>query len=155
MILREIKENETEMLKDFLYEAIFIPEGIEPPAREIIEQPELILYYDGFGIGEADYCIVADDDGKVIGAVWTRIMNDYGHIDEETPSFAISLYKEYRRQGIGTKLMKEMLSFLKEKGYKRASLAVQKANYAVKMYENVGFKTVDENDEEYIMVCEL
>ena len=33
--------------------------------------------------------------------------------------------------------------------------AVQKANYAVRMYENVGFKTVDENDEEYIMVCEL
>ncbi len=34
-------------------------------------------------------------------------------------------------------------------------LAVQKANYAVRMYENVGFKTVDANDEEYIMVCEL
>ena len=155
MILRELKENETEILKDFLYEAIFIPEGMEPPPREIIEQPELKLYYDGFGIGEADFCIVADDEGKVIGAVWTRIMNDYGHVDEETPSFAISLYKEYRGQGIGTKLMKEMLYLLKEKGYKRASLAVQKANYAVKMYENVGFKVVDENDEEYIMVCEL
>ena len=155
MILREIKENETEILKDFLYEAIFIPEGMELPPREIIEQPELRLYYDGFGIGEADFCIVADDEGKVIGAVWTRIMNDYGHVDEETPSFAISLYKEYRGQGIGTKLMKEMLNFLKEKGYKRASLAVQKANYAVKMYENVGFKAVDENYEEYIMVCEL
>ena len=155
MILREIKENETEILKDFLYEAIFIPEGMELPPREIIEQPELKLYYDGFGIGEADFCIVADDEGKVIGAVWTRIMNDYGHVDEETPSFAISLYKEYRGQGIGTKLMKEMLNLLKEKGYKRASLAVQKANYAVKMYENVGFKVVDENGEEYIMVCEL
>lgn len=23
------------------------------------------------------------------------------------------------------------------------------------IYENVGFKTVEENDEEYIMVCEL
>lgn len=155
MILREIKENETGILKDFLYEAIFIPEGTELPPREIIEQPELKLYYDGFGIDEADFCIVADDEGKVIGAVWTRIMNDYGHVDEETPSFAISLYKEYRGQGIGTKLMKEMLYLLKEKGYKRASLAVQKANYAVKMYENVGFKVVDENDEEYIMVCEL
>ena len=155
MILREIKENETEILKDFLYEAIFIPEGMELPPRDIIERPELKLYYDGFGIGEADFCIVADDEGKVIGAVWTRIMNDYGHVDEETPSFAISLYKEYRGQGIGTKLMKEMLYLLKEKGYKRASLAVQKANYAVKMYENVGFKAVDENDEEYIMVCEL
>lgn len=26
---------------------------------------------------------------------------------------------------------------------------------AVRMYENAGFRTVDENDEEYIMVCEL
>ncbi len=37
MILKEIKENETEILKDFLYEAIFIPEGMELPPREIIE----------------------------------------------------------------------------------------------------------------------
>ena len=82
-------------------------------------------------------------------------MNDYGHIDDKTPSFAISLYREYRGRGIGTKLMQEMLNLLKEKGYKRASLAVQKANYAVRMYKKVGFKTVDENEEEYIMVCSL
>ena len=155
MRYRTLKNDETALLRDLLYEAIFIPEGMEPPAREIIEQPELKLYYDGFGTGKADYCIVADDEGKVIGAVWTRIMKDYGHVDDETPSFAISLFKEYRGQGIGTKLMKDMLTLLKEKGYKRASLAVQKANYAVKMYKNVGFKTVDENTEEYIMVCEL
>ena len=155
MILREIKENETEILKDFLYEAIFIPEGMELPPRDIIEQPELKLYYDGFGIGEADFCIVADDEGKVIGAVWTRIMNDYGHVDDETPSFAISLFKEYRGQGIGTRLMLMMLDLLKEKGYKRASLAVQKANYAVRMYKKVGFEIVDANEEEYIMVCKL
>lgn len=148
MVLREIRENEIGLLRDFLYEAIFIPEGVDPPAREIIEQPELKIYYEDFGTGKADYCIVADDDGKVAGAVWTRIMNDYGHVDDETPSFAISLYKEYRGQGIGTQMMQEMLSLLKKNGYSRASLAVQKANYAVRMYEKVGFKTVDENDEE-------
>ena len=49
----------------------------------------------------------------------------------------------------------QMLELLKWKGYERASLAVQKANYAVKMYKNIGFGTVDENTEEYIMVCEL
>lgn len=155
MELRSIRDNEIELLQDFLYEAIFIPEGVEPPAREIIEQPELKLYYEDFGKGMADYCIVADDDGRVIGAVWTRIMNDYGHVDDDTPSFAISLYKEYRGQGIGTRLMENMLALLKEKGYERASLAVQKANYAVRMYEKAGFKTVGENDEEFIMVCDL
>ena len=155
MVLRDLKENETELLKTFLYEAIFIPEGVKAPEKEIIEQPELKLYYEDFGTGSADHCIVADDDGKVVGAVWTRIMNDYGHVDDKTPSFAISLFKEYRGQGIGTQLMRKMLELLRKNGYKRASLAVQKANYAVRMYEKVGFRTVDENDEEYIMVCEL
>lgn len=155
MELRELRENEYDLLKVFLYEAIFIPEGVEPPSREIINEPDLKIYYEGFGEGEADYCFVADDDGKVVGAVWTRIMNDYGHVDDEIPSFAISLFKEYRGKGIGTKLMIKMLELLKAKRYKQASLAVQKANYAVKMYEKVGFKTVDENSEEYIMVCEL
>ena len=32
---------------------------------------------------------------------------------------------------------------------------MQKANYAVRMYEKVGFRIVDENEEEYIMVWEL
>ena len=155
MELRRLRENEIKILQDFLYEAIFIPEGVEPPAKDIIYQPELKIYYENFGTGEADYCIVADDDGRVIGAVWTRIMNDYGHVDDDTPSFAISLYKEYRGQGIGTRMMNEMLALLKEKDYKQASLAVQKANYAVRMYEKVGFKIVDENEEEYIMVCAL
>ena len=155
MHIRALREKEKELLKDFLYEAIFIPEGVEAPDRDIIEKPELRIYYEDFGKDTADHCLVAEDKGKVIGAVWTRIMNDYGHIDDKTPSFAISLYREYRGRGIGTKLMQEMLNLLKEKGYKRASLAVQKANYAVRMYKKVGFKTVDENEEEYIMVCSL
>ena len=98
---------------------------------------------------------MADFGGKVVGAVWTRIMDDYGHVDDDTPSFAISLYREYRGQGIGSQLMVKMLELLKWQGYERASLAVQKANYAVKMYRNVGFRTVDENTGELIMVCEL
>ena len=76
-------------------------------------------------------------------------------MDGETPSFAISLYREYRGQGIGSQLMVRILELLKWQGYEKASLAVQKANYAVKMYESVGFKTVDESVEEYMMVCDL
>ena len=80
---------------------------------------------------------------------------DYGHINYETPSLAISLYKEYRNLGIGTALMRAMLKFLKEKEYKQVSLYVQKANYAVDMYRKIGFMIVNENEEEYIMVRKL
>ena len=155
MIYRELRPNEYDLLKDFLYEAIYIPEGADPPDRSIIEQPELALYYEGFGNGKADHCIVAEDSGKVIGAVWTRIMDDYGHVDDDTPSFAISLLKEYHKMGIGTQLMKRMLLHLKECGFERASLAVQKENYAVRMYKKVGFNVIDEKTEEYIMICDL
>ena len=153
--IRKLKLNETGILKDFLYEAIFIPEGVEPPSRDIVEKPELRVYTDGFGTRSGDNCLVAIQDGKVVGAVWTRIMDDYGHVDDEAPSFAISLYKEYRGKGIGTRLMEEMLEILRDQGYKRVSLSVQKANYAVKMYQKTGFRIMDENDEEFIMVCKL
>ncbi|MDD6003029.1 MAG: GNAT family N-acetyltransferase [Bacteroidales bacterium] len=152
---RPLQPSETELLKTFIYEAIFIPEGVEPPPFDIIFRPEIALYYEGFGNGSADNCIVAEVDGKVVGAVWTRIMNDYGHVDDQTPSFAISLLKEFRNQGIGTELMRRMLQLLKNQGYKQASLAVQKANYVVRMYKKVGFEIVDQNDEEFIMVCKL
>ena len=113
------------------------------------------MYVADFGKKKDDIGLVAEVDAKVVGAVWVRIMNDYGHIDDATPSFAISVYKEYRGIGIGTALMEKMLCVLKERGYQQASLAVQKANYAVGMYKKTGFEIVDENEEEYIMVCHL
>ncbi|MBQ8147230.1 MAG: GNAT family N-acetyltransferase [Lachnospiraceae bacterium] len=153
--IREINSNEYKVLDEFLYEAIFIPEGVEPPPREIINAPELQVYVQDFGKQEGDICFVAEAKEKIVGAVWVRIMDDYGHIEEGVPSFAISLYKEYRGYGIGTNLMKQMLTELKDRGYQKTSLAVQKANYAVKMYKNVGFQIIDENEEEYIMMCRL
>lgn len=152
--IRQIRESEYPILSDFLYEAIFIPEDMDKPPKSIVEQPELQVYIKDFGKAD-DWCFVAEIKEKIVGAVWVRIMNDYGHIDDETPSFAISLYKEYRNLGIGTALMGTMLQFLREKGYKRTSLSVQKGNYAVRMYEKAGFEVLGESEEEYIMVCRL
>lgn len=152
--IRKIEKEEYAILDEFLYEAIFIPEGVEALPKSIIRQPELQVYVSGFGKKD-DQCLVAEVNGKIIGAVWTRIMNDYGHVDDNTPSFAISLYQDFRGQGIGTALMEEMLALLKERGYKKASLSVQKTNYACRLYLKVGFRIVDENEEEYIMICDL
>ena len=151
--MRTIHEGEDSLLKDFLYEAIFVPEGVPTPPKSIINQPELQIYITDFGKRKDDIGLVAEIDKKAIGVVWARIMNDYGHIDNATPSLAIALYKDYRGLGIGTALMKEMLNILEYRGYKQASLAVQKENYAIKLYQKIGFVIVDENEEEYIMLC--
>ena len=83
---------------------------------------------------------------------FSELSIDFVFCDDE---FIHKINKEYRGKGIGTALMRRMLGLLKEQGFRKASLAVQKANYAVRMYEAVGFRTIDENAEEYIMVCEL
>ena len=149
--IRLIHPSEVPLLKDFLYEAIFIPEGAVAPPRDILYDESLQVYIRDFGQFPDDYCLVAVADNKIVGAIWSRIMNDYGHIADDVPSIAISLYKEYRNQGIGTNLLKQMLDLLKEKGYKSVSLSVQKANYAMRMYQKAGFKVISDDGEEVIM----
>lgn len=152
--IRKLKKDEVRILEIFLYEAIFIPEGVELPPKDIINHPDLNIYISDFG-GKTDLCYVAEVSKKIVGAAWTRIINDYGHIDDETPPLSISLLKEFRNQGIGTTMVKQILKKLKEQGYKQVSLSVQKKNYAFNMYKNVGFEIIRENKEDYIMVCRL
>ncbi len=154
-IIRLMYPNEYPLLEDFLFEAIFLPEGVTPPSREIISLLELQLYIADFGTQQADVAVVAEVDSKIVGAAWSRIVKDYGHIDEQTPSLSVSLYSDYRNRGIGTKLFKNLLEILAQSGYKKASLSVQKANYACEWYLKMGFKIVKENKEDYVMVCDL
>ena len=111
-LIRKLKQDESKVLDTFLYEAIFIPEGVSAPPKDIINQPDLQVYVKDFGKNKGDLCLVAQVGDKIVGAVWVRIMNDYGHIDNETPSFAISLLKEYRNYGIGTELPLERWNVL-------------------------------------------
>ena len=67
--IRRIEENEFHVLGYFLYEAIYIPEGVTPPAKEIIYQPELQVYISDFGKNEGDIGLVAEMDDKIVGAV--------------------------------------------------------------------------------------
>ena len=154
MEIRKIEESDYHLLKEFIYWAIFTPKGSELPERDIINNPDVSIYVDNFG--QKDDCgIIAEIDGKAIGAAWTRIIPAYGHIDDETPELAISVLPEYRNQGIGVRLMEKLFELLKECGYKRTSLAVQKENPAVKFYHRLGYETISQNDEEYIMVKNL
>ncbi len=96
--IRPIRPEEYPLLEDFLYDAIFLQDGVKEPPGEIVNQPE----------------------------------------------FAISVKKEFRQQGIGSKLMQEMIVLLKSKGYEKVSLSVNKDNYAYRMYQKLGFQVIRE-----------
>jgi ribosomal protein S18 acetylase RimI-like enzyme len=157
--IREIKPEELGKLKDLLYEAIYQPDKENLIPETVLEIPEIHAYIKNFGNQKDDYCLVADLEGAIVGAVWVRIISGtiigYGYIDDETPEFAISLFKEYRNQGLGTRLMSAMIEYLRKSGYKQASLNVKKENYAVRLYERMGFEIISEDSEDYLMLLNL
>ena len=47
--IRKMAKEEYSLLEYFLYEAIFVPEGMPAPPKSIINQPELQVYVADFG----------------------------------------------------------------------------------------------------------
>jgi ribosomal protein S18 acetylase RimI-like enzyme len=156
LIIREIQKEDYPILEEFLYNAVFVPPGAEPFPRKIIFEPEIFVYIKDFG--EKNDCgIVAEQNGQIIGAAWTRIIPAYGHIDDETPELAISVLPTFRGRGIGSKIMQSLFDLLRELGYRRTSLSVQKENPAVRFYERLGYEITGErldraNHEDFLMI---
>ena len=101
--IRALKPEEILLLEEFLYQAIFIPQGLAPLPRIILKEPELEMYI-----------------------------------------------KDFRQQ-----LMTAMLDLLKSKGYPSVSLSVSKDNPAVDFYQRLGFVSVEEREDDYLMLCRL
>ena len=61
-------------------------------------------------------------------------------MDENTPEIGIGVVKEFRRFGIGTELMNQILKYAKNKGIRKLSLSVDPNNVAISLYKKIGFK---------------
>ncbi len=83
--IREIYPEEYHFLKEFLYQAIYLPQGVEPPPRSVVEHPELQVYIADFGTQCGDYCLVAEADGTILNVE----KNDGGVTGEQTYIFAM------------------------------------------------------------------
>lgn len=153
--VRKMTSTEYGALADFTYQAIFIPDGVVAPPKTIVNTPELRIYYDKFGQLPLDTAFAAEFKGKVVGAAWARIINDYGHVNDDTPSVAIAVLEDHRGKGVGTALLEKLLAELGHFGISAASLSVQKENPAVHLYERLGFVTVKETEEEFVMLVRL
>lgn len=155
IIFRPLAVSEYPLLAHFLYEAVFVPPGMQPPERSIVFLPELKMYIENFGQNRGDFAFAAEKRGEIVGIAWCRIMEDFGHYQEGVPSLAISVLKPYRGRGIGSTLLKHLLQVVKGASFQAISLSVQKINPAVSLYKRFGFETVKENADDLIMLCRL
>lgn len=147
MRIRFLTAHDAPFLQDALYHAIFTTPGEESPEYEIVEQPELARYIAEWMRQPDDFGFAAEDQGSFIGAAWLRRWSSdergFGFIDEETPELSMALLPEYRGRGIGTKLLRHLLSAGEER-YDAVSLSVSESNPARRLYEREGFNAVSE-----------
>jgi len=158
--VRVMRASDYGCLPEFLYQAIYVPEGTKAPEREIINNPDIRVYIKDFGSQRGDLGVVAEQNGHIIGAAWTRIIPGYGSVDQNTPELAVSVLPPFRGQGTGARLMKKLFDLLRENGYSRTSLSVQKDNPAARFYLRLGYKVAEDRSDhagrgDYLMIKEL
>ncbi len=106
--------------------------------------PDLLRYVKDWG-RSGDIGLVAMDNIP-IGAAWLRLFSSenrgFGYIDEGIPELAIAILPEYRGQGIGTKLLTQIVERAKDL-YPAISLSVRDNNPAIDLYQRIGFMKVN------------
>ena len=88
--------------------------------------------------------LVIEHDGKPIGRIY---------IDRSTDEIClvdIALIPEARGKGLGRELIQEILDEARQTG-KRVAIHVERFNPAMRLYERLGFKAVEENGVYYLM----
>lgn len=90
------------------------------------------------------YGKVCEVDGKIVGYIGAI----YDFWDGEILNIAVK--NEYRKQGIGEKLMQEIIDFLRLEKKENVFLEVRKSNFpAQKLYEKLGFVKIGERKKYY------
>lgn len=102
----------------------------------------------------ASRCRVAEVDGRVVGMIVAWLLVDEMHIA------TIATHPEYRRHGIGSKLLTDILLYGIEEGAESSFLEVRESNLAAQeMYRKFGYEVAGrrkryyrDNDEDAILM---
>jgi len=160
----------TDLLRQFLYLAIHVPGGEPLPFDIIDSDPVIKRYWQGFGSRRGDIGVMAinAETNEVIGCAWGRALpraeSGYGYIADDIPEVGLAVLPEWQRKGIGTKLLRTLLTSYAadsmvpgQVGWQQISLSTAKSNrIAQTVYENLGFDVVREDEDgDIIMVADL
>ena len=153
--IRLITKEELAFLFDLVYEAAYIPDGMERPPKSFVYEPQVSRYVDDFG-RTGDVAFVLVDDCELVGGIWSRLFSEesqgFGVVDESTPELGMAVFDGYRGRGFGTQLMQLLIDSLRDGGFGKVSLSVDRRNPALRLYERFGFEVVREKGNAFTMV---
>ncbi|XMB72049.1 GNAT family N-acetyltransferase [Mycoplasmatota bacterium WC30] len=125
------------------------------PETELMKLKQFIpmILPDGQNTSGHYFNILSTDEIHNIGFIW---FGSFPGLDEETIILLdIMLKEQYRSCGYGRKLLKQMQNVMREKGYKKIFLSVLKKNFALKLYESLGYKIINEKPKYQEMILDL
>jgi ribosomal protein S18 acetylase RimI-like enzyme len=143
-----LRSFEQEIAKEILHYAARLDET----NQTLEDLPQIQKYIEHYGIYKSDIGVYALVDNKIAGAAWVRLLNSeknrgFGFVDDQTPELVLGVKPEFRKQGVGTKIMEQLMSEV-AMSFEKISLCVADDNPAIKLYERLGFTKV-ENSESY------
>jgi GNAT superfamily N-acetyltransferase len=134
--------------------AVWRPEKPTPNADQVMADARYARYLAEWP-RQGDYGLIADHDGPV-GAAWYRTYTEashgYGFVAEKVPELSIAVLASRRREGIGRRLLVDLIAASLAQGHSAVSLSVIEDNPARHLYESVGFALVEKQGRSWIMV---
>jgi ribosomal protein S18 acetylase RimI-like enzyme len=143
-------------LWEMLYLALYVPPGKPPFPREILKEPDIACYVQGWG-RPGDWGLLALDAEEPVGAVWLRQWTGdekgYGFVSPAIPELSIALLPPYRNIGLGTRMFTMVIAEARGR-FTGLSLSVMETSPALRLYERLGFRKVGRIMDSLVMLLE-
>jgi ribosomal protein S18 acetylase RimI-like enzyme len=134
--------------------AVWRPDKPTPTADQVLADPRYSMYLAGWP-RPGDFGLIAEHDAPV-GAAWYRTYTEAkpgrGFVTQEIPELSIAIITSRRREGIGRRLLVDLIKASENQGYAALSLSVAEANPARHLYESVDFVPVETHGSSWTMV---
>ena len=144
-------------MREMLYEAVFWrPNPDKPSLDEGLSTPGARNALVDWGAREGDSAVIAVVDSNPAGVAWYRFYSDgnsiRGYIEETIPVLVIAVHEDYRRLGIGERMIHWLIDHASRRNIREISLMVSKDNHAIHLYRKCGFLKYADKGDSLLMV---
>lgn len=155
--LRRARADDEGFLTEMLAEAAAWRDDVAASFVEVTGDPRFAHYVVDWPRA-GDRGIVAAEAGRRVGAAWYRFFpaddEGFGFVAADIPELSIAVIAERRGQGIGRRLLRELLRVAFDEECRGVSLSVEPDNPARALYSSMGFRVVGTNGGALTMVAE-